>query len=78
MRSGRSRSTALSWFACGAATRPWSAATAQTATGAGRDSLREITPTGESIGQWGTAKWWLIVMHSDGSGGICPGSGKRV
>ena len=45
---------------------------------AGRDSLREITPTGESIGQWGTAKWWLIVMHSDGSGGICPGSGKRV
>ena len=45
---------------------------------AGRDSLREITPTGESIGQWGTARWWLIVMHSDGAGGICPGSGKRV
>jgi hypothetical protein len=42
------------------------------------DRLLEITPTGKQIGEWGSARWWLVVMHSDGEGGICEGSGRRV
>lgn len=42
-----------------------------------RPSLHEATPTGESI-KGSTSRWWRLVMHSDSSGGICPGSGKRV
>lgn len=46
---------------------------------AGRDSLHEITPTGERRHpERGTDTWWRIVMHSDRAGGICAGSGKRV
>jgi len=45
---------------------------------AGRDSLREITPTGQAIGETGTARWWRVVVHSDGQGALCPGSGKRI
>jgi hypothetical protein len=44
---------------------------------AGRESLREVTPTGEPIGT-SSSRWWRLVMHADGVGGVCPGSGKRV
>jgi hypothetical protein len=40
-------------------------------------TLREITATGERIGH-GSAQWWRVVMHADGKGGICVGSGRRV
>jgi hypothetical protein len=47
---------------------------------AGREEfLREITP-GDLIDpdHPGRARYYTIVLHSDGQGGLCPGGGKRV
>jgi hypothetical protein len=44
----------------------------------GRASLREITPSGIKQQEGYSAQWWLVTMHSDGKGGVCPGSGAKV
>ncbi len=52
------------------------------------DTLQDITPTGEQIGEWGSASWKKIAKHPDERktttvGGItveeqCLGSGRKV
>ena len=44
---------------------------------AGRPSLVEVTPTGEPIAS-SSSRWWRLVLHSDGKGGLCEGSGRKV
>jgi hypothetical protein len=44
----------------------------------GRDPLHQVTTTDEPVGSTGTARRWQLVVHPDGRGGICPGSGTRV
>lgn len=43
-----------------------------------RESLVGISPTGEPTSIWGSATFWLVDMHSDGNGKVCPGSGTRI
>lgn len=43
------------------------------------DTLREITPTGEPIGNTGTARYWRVVMHkAPDRAELCDGSGKKA
>lgn len=47
--------------------------------GRGDDALVEVVDTGQRRHPTrGTDRWWSIVLHSDGQGTLCPGSGKRV
>lgn len=43
------------------------------------DTLREIVDTKRRRHpNRGTDSWWSVVVHSDGRGGICAGSGKLL
>lgn len=44
----------------------------------GREPLRNIHPTGIPTSRYGSAQFWTIEHHSDGKGGLCPGSGKDI
>jgi hypothetical protein len=42
------------------------------------DKLQEITPGERQHPTRGSSRWWLLVLHSDGKGGLCPGGGKKI